>query len=263
MRDGIIHSDVASLASVKTDQVVVWWMFGFHLNAVTHMALDRLFPSGESEVTSAAGALAYVGSAWLYAAIYAALMSALLLINHESGHYAAGVKGGNLRRAVMEPILEKVRLPLSRRLGWTIGNFFGRFLIPFGKFNGIVRPKALDYELDGAAPLLVRAAGPKRDLILGIPVLAVSLVGIVFLSTKVGETTTLTSVVRQISEWLFPAGVAVLYGAFRYDNGALLENYRVNKEQKRIIAEGRKARRELAFDTGIVKKKHQEGTYGE
>ena len=257
--------DVLRAASVKTEQVVTWWMFGFHLNAVTHMALDKLFPSAESEITSAAEALMYVGGAWGKAAIYAAIMSAILLINHESGHYKAGIKGGNLRRALMEPILEQKKKPLSRRLVWTIRNYAGRVLIPFGKFNGIARPNALDYELDGAAPLPVRAAGPRGDLYLAIPILLISISALGFLANNVGESSIIIGAARRLSEWLFPAGVAALYGSLRYDNGALMENARVKREERRIIAQGRQGQEEkvLAFDTEQIKRNHQAGDYGE
>jgi len=256
--------DVLRAAQVKTEQVVTWWMFGFHLNAVTHMALDRLFPSAESEITSAADALMYVGGAWGKAAIYAAIMSAILLINHESGHYAAGVKGGNLRHAIMEPIFEQKKKPLSQRLVWTIRNYAGRVLIPFGKFSGIARPNALDYELDGAAPLPVRAAGPRRDLYLAIPTLLISLSALGFLADNVGDSSIIIEAARRLSEWLFPAGVAALYGSLRYDNGALMENARVKREERRIIAQGRQGQEEkvLAFDTEQIKRSHQAGEYG-
>ncbi len=258
------HRRGIECAAVKTEQVVTWWMFGFHLNAVTHMALDRLFPSAQNEITSAAGALVYVGGAWGKAAIYAAIMAAILLINHESGHYDAGVRGGNLRQVIQEPILKQRKKPLSDRLGWTIHNHIGRLLIPFGAFTGIVRPGALDYELDGAAPLPVRAAGPRRDLFLAIPVLALSLAALGYVAAHVAETSTTITIARRISEWLFPLGVAALYGSLRYDNGALLECARVQREERRIIASGRRVREKaLAFDTAQIKKEHEAGVYGE
>lgn len=260
----VIGLRIAGAAAVKTEQVVTWWMFGFHLNAVTHMALDRLFPSAESEIGSAAGALLYVGGAWGKAAIYAAIMAAILLINHESGHYDAGVRGGNLRHAIMEPILEQQRKPLSQRLGWTVRNHLARLLIPFGKFTGIVRPNALDYELDGASSLRVRAAGPGRDLMVAIPTLALSLGALGYLAMHVEQTATAIAVARLVSEWLFPFGVAALYGSLRYDNGALLECARVDREERRIIASGRRGQEQtLTFDTTDIKKEHEAGTYGD
>jgi hypothetical protein len=260
----MMHSRRIGCAAVKTEQVVTWWMFGFHLNAVTHMALDRLFPSAQNEAASAVGALVYVGGAWGKAAIYAAIMAAILLMNHESGHYDAGVRGGNLRQAIIEPILEQRKKPLSRRLGWTIRNHIGRLSIPFGAFTGIVRPGALDYELDGAAPLPVRAAGPRRDLFLAIPVLAVSLIALVYLAAHVAEASMTINVARRISEWLFPLGVAALYGSLRYDNGALLECARVQRDETRTIQDGRRGQEEaLAFDTSQIKKEHEAGVYGE
>ena len=79
------------------------------------IVIDRLLAE-QNEIVSAVGALVYVGGAWGKAAIYAAIMAAVLLINHESGHYDAGVRGGNLRQAIQEPITKRIALTIKASL---------------------------------------------------------------------------------------------------------------------------------------------------